>query len=92
MKVIMNGKKYDTDTAVLKLSLERVRRFDDFDQANIKLYQKKNGEYFWHAIEANIFAYQQNVILLVTREKAMKFLEDYITVDKFEEIFGEVEE
>lgn len=101
MKRIINGKKYDTETAtpVCHYSYSNT---GDFRHVRKTLYRKKNGEFFIHGRggPASEFAEQieQNTwcggerIIAITDDMAREFAEKYATVDQYEEVFGEVAE
>lgn len=102
MKQIINRKKYDTETA------REMARFDngcghtDFDWYREVLYQKKNGEFFLYG-EGNArspysvlhddgwFGGGEDIIPL-TEDDARDWVERNCDGEKYEEIFGEVEE
>lgn len=103
MKKIIKGKKYDTETATKLGSWWNEYSYNDFNYAHEDLYLKKTGEYFLHGeggplskyakYSASNGAYEGNSIIKpLSKEEAMKWGEDKLDVDKYEEIFGEVEE
>lgn len=101
MKRIINGKKYDTETAtpVCHYSYSNT---GDFHFVRKTLYRKKNGEFFIHGRggAASEFAEQIDCntwcggekMFVVTEDTAREFAEKYATVDQYEEVFGEVQE
>lgn len=100
MKTTIHRKKYDTDTA------EKICGFSIYDcdigHTSETLYRKKTGEFFLYCeggpmalygkpdedgvkcSSADIFPYSD--------EYAKKFVEEYGSVGKYKELFGEVEE
>lgn len=93
MKQIINGKKYDTDTA----TYVGMRDWWD-DSVNAtqleKFYLKNTGELFRHDDKrttwGNIYDYEK--IIPLTLEEAKYQLEEHLSVEKYEELFGVVEE
>lgn len=99
MKKIINGKKYDTDTA-------KAIGFDtncasDFHYWYESLYIKKTGEYFLYGKGGPMSRYCEYIgdcqtsgekIIPMTVEEAKEWAEKHLTADEYEEIFGEVEE
>lgn len=100
MKKIINGKKYDTETA--KLICERQYSYSgDFNYFREELYQKTSGEFFLYGKGGPLSHYAErdgNDICGSCRLEpysitdAKKFVEHYGTVEDYEEVFGEVEE
>ena len=101
MKKIINGKKYDTETAV-----EIGRYWNGYSASDCKyveetLYRKKTGEFFlygeggpmtcYSASCGNSWGYGDAFIPLSDGE-AREWAEKHLDVDYFEEIFGVVEE
>jgi hypothetical protein len=101
MKKIINGKKYDTDTAKI-LGSAGYSHPGDFNHWKETLYIKKTGEFFLHGIGGPMSKYAHRVslnewtggekIIPLTREEARKWIEKNLDVEEYEEIFGEVEE
>lgn len=103
MKKIIKGKKYDTETATKLGSWFNGYSYSDFNYVNENLYLKKTGEYFLHGEGGALSKYAKynasngvyegsSVIKPLSKEEAMEWAEDKLDVDKYEEIFGEVEE
>ena len=84
MKWIVDGKKYDTDTAFL-----RAEARDRYGITCESLYQKTNGEYF--LVEYHNCSGEYDVYPL-TDQEAKHWGEEHLTVDRYESIFGKVEE
>jgi len=86
MKKIINGRKYDTNTAT-----EVCRGyFGNFGSKKVVLYKKKNGEFFEHHT-LNEFGFRE-WIEPVDEKEAKRFAEEQMTGDDYEKFFGEVEE
>ena len=100
MKKIINGKKYDTDTA--KFLLSRSNNCTGFSRCYEELYIRKTGEYFLYGEGGAMSKYSKSCgdncwsggedILPLTEAKAKSFVEKYGDADDYEKIFGEVEE
>lgn len=101
MKKIINGKKYDTETARLIAQKEADCYPSDFRYYVEKLYQKKTKEYFLYAegnplspygkAYANGWVYSEQIIPY-TEEEAKAWAVENMNVNEYEELFGEVEE
>lgn len=96
MKKIINGKKYDTDTAKcigcennIGCGNDKVLSCTDYSFWETCLYRKKTGEYFtyYHEVKGD-----KEVITPISEEEAMKWCEIHMSVEEYEEIWGEVEE
>lgn len=102
MKKIINGKKYNTETAKEIARSESNYFPSDFYWYRETLYQKKTGEYFLHGGGNAMSKYSLSVggngrvgderIIPLSEEEAIEFAEKNLDVDEFEKIFGEVEE
>lgn len=83
MRKIIEGRKYDTETA----NEICYGYFGNFGCKSVTLYRKENGEFFeHHCLDGREW------IVPVDRAEAMRFAEEQMDVDDFEEIFGEVSE
>lgn len=101
MKKIINGKKYDTDTAKI-LGSAGYSHPGDFGHWKETLYHKRTGEYFLHGIGGAMSKYARRTglnewsggekIIPLTREEAQKWAEKHLNVEEYEEIFGACEE
>lgn len=102
MKKIINGKKYDTDTAKELASDGNGLGYRDFRNVHEALYIKRTGEYFLygcggamskyaHAIDDNSWSGGEKIVPL-TEAEAREWAETHIDADEYEAIFGEVEE
>lgn len=101
MKQIINGKKYDTDTAKHIGGWHNGLSLRDFDHLSEDLYLKKTGEYFLHGEGGAMTTYSRSngntswgssSIIPLSIEEAREWAEKRLEVDRYEEIFGECEE
>lgn len=100
MKKIINGRKYDTDTATL--CVDRDNDCTGFAHTYEALYLKKTGEFFLYGYSGPMGKYARAVgdntvgggsaITPFTLEEAKQFVEEYGIADDYERLFGEVEE
>lgn len=102
MKKIINGKVYDTETAKRVGLWENMHDTRDFSYCSEELYRKKNGEYFLFgeggpmtkyakASGTNSWAWGERIMPMSYLEAAA-WAEEHLDGDKYEEIFGEVQE
>jgi hypothetical protein len=101
MKRIINGKKYDTDTAK-NLGSAGYSHPGDFAFWSERLYRKRTGEYFLHGIGGAMSKYARRIglnewsggeeIIPLSLEEAQKWAEKHLEVEEFELIFGTCEE
>ena len=102
MKAIINGKKYDTETAKFLVQRSNYGSFRDFNHVEETLYRKRTGEYFllgkggpntiyaeW--VDTNTRSGGSRIVPL-TVEGAKEWAEAHASCDVYEKIFGEVEE
>lgn len=95
MKRIIAGKKYDTETAK---KLHEISGDGEFGAFVERLYIKKTGEYFLSCIGAKYQITEEYdytdipAIYPLSEEQAKYWGEKWMDADKYEEIFGEVEE
>lgn len=101
MKKVINGKKYNTETAkeMACVSYGAKRDFQFWEEI---LYQKKTGEFFLYGIGGPMSKYAvlsgQNQwtgsekITMLTLDDAKKWAEKYLDGDEYEKIFGIIEE
>ena len=102
MKKIINGKRYDTDKAKSVGSYNNGVPTSDFSYIREELYQKKTGEFFLHGEGGAMTRFAQSCgqnswmggqrIMPMTYEEARQWAEEYLEVDEYESIFGEVSE
>ena len=101
MKKIINGKRYDTDTAKFVGHAEHSHP-RDFNYWAEDLYLKKTGEFFIHGEGGANTIYAQPAeqnwrtggekIRPLSLKEAQEWAEKYLDADKYEEIFGKIEE
>ena len=102
MKKIINGKKYNTETATKLGDRWNGLSKSDFGRVYEELYRKKTGEYFLYGEGGPMTKYSVSVgqncwtggemIIPLTEEEAREWVEMYLEADEYELIFGEVEE
>ena len=101
MKKIINGKKYDTDTAKLVGEYNNGRRWTDFSYLSEKLFLKKTGEFFLFGEGGPMTQYAEwshglccdgSRIMPMTYDDAQQWAEEHFDGDEYEKIFGEVQE
>ena len=101
MRKIINRKKYDTETAEWLSYFESGNGMSDFHYCYEVLYRKKTGEFFLYGEGGGLTKYAESTrdgmrtfgknIFPITEEEAKDWVETF-AVDKYEEIFGPVEE
>ncbi len=101
MKKIINGKRYDTDTAKI-LGSAGYSHPGDFSFWLERLYRKRTGEYFLHGVGGPMSKYARQVSLNewtggeeihpLSPEEAQDWAEKHLEVEEFELIFGTCEE
>lgn len=101
MKKIINGKRYDTGTAIERGTADHnaVTSFEWYEET---LYQKKTGEFFLygegHARSRYAMQYTDGTwgpgrnITPLTFDEARQWAEENLEADEYEAIFGEVAE
>jgi len=102
MKKIINGKKYDTDTATKLVEWNNGYGYNDFAYCEETLYQKKTGEFFLYGeggAQSKYVVYSGMnswgggcKIIPLTFEAARAWAEKYAEADEYENIFGKVAE
>ncbi len=101
MKKIINGKKYDTDTARF-IGYAGYSHPGDFGFYVEHLYRKRTGEYFLHGIGGAMSKYARKIglnewsggeeIIPLSLEEARKWAEEHLNADEYELAFGKIEE
>lgn len=101
MKKIINGKRYDTDTAEFIGKWENIYNSADLQYECEELYRKKTGEFFMYGEggPASSFAVQTGTtswsgsckITPITEDEAKKWVEENLDGDTYENLF-EIEE
>lgn len=102
MKKIIDGSKYDTSTAKCIGESSNDCNRNDFNWCEESLYRTKSGKYFLHGRGGARSRYAKSCgnnswsggsgIEPMSRDAAMAWAEENLSVDDYEEIFGEVEE
>ena len=101
MKKIINGKKYDTDTATQVAEWSKDVSVSDFTYFEETLYKKRSGEYFLYGFgnAASKYAVPEDdgwrggsTIMPLSYENACKWAEEHMDADDYEAEFGEVSE
>jgi hypothetical protein len=102
MKKIINGAKYDTNTAKELGNWDNNELYGDFNYCEETLYRTKSGKYFLHGEGGAMSIYSESCgnnsrsggeeIIPMSREAAMRWAEEHLSGDEYETIFGEVEE
>jgi hypothetical protein len=101
MKKIINGRRYDTETAQLVGSTRYSNR-TDFYFWEEELYRKKTGEFFLYGEGGPMSKYSRRTgpnqwsggkeIRPLSLKEAQEWAEKYLDADEYEEVFGRVEE
>ncbi len=101
MKKIINGRRYDTETAT-EVGHDWNGRCTDFYHWRETLYQKKTGEFFLLGEGGPLSKYGEACgsntlsdgckIIPLSYQEATAWAEEHLTGDEYEAIFGEVEE
>lgn len=98
MKAIIDGKRYDTDTAVLCAEWNNNHCRSDFKWCNENLYRTHRGAWFLHGEGGAMSPWSQSVgdmrgggaaIRPLTPEDARLWLEEWQEIDALEEFFAE---
>lgn len=102
MKKIINGRKYDTDTANIIAEWYNEYPVNDFRYEMETLFLKRNGEYFLFGEGGAMSKYATSMgdnswgggarIIPLSYESARQWAEKHLDADDYEEAFGEVSE
>ena len=102
MKKIINGRRYDTDTAKCVAEWSNGYEQSSFSYVSEELYLKQNGEYFLYGIGGANTRYSERVgtntwsggeaIVPLTYQEAEKWAEEHLSGDEYESIFGTISE
>lgn len=96
MKKIINGKRYDTETAEKIGVWDNARSISDFDFCEETLYRKRTGEFFIHggggartkyASESYGMYGWGEAIAPLTYDEAREWAETHLDADRYEELF-----
>lgn len=101
MKAIINRRKYDTETAEC-VGVNSHGYYNDFAWYEERLYRKKTGEYFLYGTGGPMSKYAKaiaqntvsggSVIVPMTIDEAKNWVEENMSGDEYENVFGEVAE
>lgn len=101
MKQVIDGKRYDTDTAKF-IGEDSYGSPADFSYWREELYQKRTGEFFIHGKGGAMSKYAESIgqsewrggekIIPLDFGHARDWSEKHLSADEYEKIFGEVEE
>lgn len=102
MKKYINGKKYDTETAVKVGYFELNNDYSSFSWYDETLYRKKTGEFFIYGTGNAASPYSESRgsnrhgsgsrIKPLTFDEAREWAEENLTGEEYEQIFGEIED
>ena len=101
MKKIINGKMYNTETAILLARRDSGYAYYDYRSFEEILYQKNNGEFFLYGTGGAMSRYAETVggdirggenIFPLTEKETKKWAEENLSCEEYEKIFGAVEE
>lgn len=101
MKKIINGKRYNTESAELCGSREYGYP-GDLNYVSEELYQKRTGEFFLHGEGGANSKYREEIsmnswsggekIIPLTDEEAREWTEEYLDLEDYEKLFTVTEE
>ena len=101
MKKIINGKRYDTETAEFCGSHEYGYP-GDFNYVFEELYQKRTGEFFLYGEGGANSKYREEIsmnswsggerIIPLTEDEAKEWAEEYLDAEEYEKLFTVAEE
>lgn len=102
MKKIINGKRYDTETATQVGYWENMADIRNFGYVCETLYRKRGGEHFLHGEGGASTKYAKSYglnewgfgerIMPMTHEEARQWAEEHLECDEYEAEFGEAPE
>lgn len=102
MKQIINGKRYDTETAEYIGFDDNMNDASDFGYYKESLYRKRTGEFFLHGEGNAASKYARSTgqnnwssgekIIPLSVENAKKWAEEHLSVETYEYTFGPVDE
>lgn len=102
MYKVINGKKYNTDTAKLLGTWYAEYSPTDFNYYGESLYRTKSGNFFIYGEGNANSPYRQQIeyntwtggesIIPITFEQARKWAEDHLDGEDYEAIFGDAED
>lgn len=101
MKKIINGKMYNTETATCLGDWDNGYSYRDFAYCEESLFVKRTGEYFLHGVGGAFTKYSSldgdsqcggEKIVPLTVNEAKQWVEEHLSADTYENIFGPVAE
>ena len=102
MKKIINGIKYNTETAKEVGFYDNGLGYGDFHHVEETLYRKRNGKFFLYGHGGPASKYCVSVgtnewsggsdLIPLTEDEAKEWGEEHMSVEEYEDVFGEVEE
>lgn len=102
MKKIINGKRYDTETATQVGYWQNMADTRQFGYVCETLYRKRGGEYFLHGEGGAMSKYSRDLgdnqwcggeaIIPLSIEAATQWAEEHLEADEYEAEFGEAPE
>lgn len=101
MKKVINGKRYNTESARYIGEYNAPYATNDFNWYCETLYLKQTGEFFLHGEGNALTRYAEQYIdgvgygeklMPLTDDEARKWVEENLEVDVYDELFGEGEE
>lgn len=101
MKKIINGKKYDTETARF-IGEDGFSNQRDFNHWSEELYKKRTGEFFLYGEGGPLSRYAEvtgqnewsggEKIIPLSYDSAREWAEKHLDADDYESVFGEITE
>lgn len=88
MKRIINGAVYNTETAKMLAEWDNNYPINDFNYMEETLYRTKSGNWFLHCQGGGL----GECVKPISYKKAQRWAEEKLYGDKYEEIFGTVDE
>lgn len=102
MKKIINGKRYDTETAEYIGSTSWGDGPSDFNHWSEELYRKRTGEFFLYGEGGANSKYREEIsmnswsggekIIPLTDDEAREWAEEYLDAEEYEKLFTVTEE
>ena len=102
MRTIINGRKYDTETAT-EIACDKAYPISDGRHYDETLYRKRNGEFFLYGHGGPLSRYSRSVsgsdmwcggskVIPLSDEEARSWVESICSYNTYCELFGEPEE
>ncbi|MFW6100812.1 MAG: hypothetical protein ACOC90_05445 [Bacteroidota bacterium] len=98
MKAIIDGKRYNTETAEKIVLWSNGLMYSDFGHLEETLYRTKKGNYFLHggggpktkyAVQNGQWTSGSQKIIPLTKDEALEWLENHGFADEIEKLFPE---